>query len=288
MVETRLASILEEVRRTRGPVVALTGAGISAESGIPTFRGSEGYWVVGSRNYVPQEMATHEMFCRAPEEVWRWYLYRFGVCRHAQPNAGHHALVGLERALGDRFHLVTQNIDGLHLRAGATPGRTSCIHGDASLVRCAGSCAGTLPLPDMGVRVAATPLTRADRATLACPRCGGWLRPHVLWFDEFYDEENYRMQTALRAASRAELLLVVGTSGATNLPMQIGEIAFRRGIAIVDVNPEENPFSALCRASDRGYFARGSACERLPEIVDALAGVTAAPGSVDRDGTVPP
>src|SRR5512140_3138026 len=270
-MEPKLATILEEVRRDNGRVVALTGAGISAESGIPTFRGSEGYWVVGSRNYMPQEMATHEMFVRAPGEVWRWYLYRFGVCRHAAPNAGHKALVELDQALGDRFHLVTQNIDGLHLRAGATPERTSSIHGEAAWVRCADGCfAGKIALPDLGNRINGEPLTGEDRKKLTCPRCGGWLRPHVLWFDEYYDEENYRMETALRAAGRADLLLVVGTSGATNLPMQIGELAFRRGIAIVDVNPEPNPFSELCAASPRGFFARGSAGQRLPEIVAAL------------------
>ncbi len=273
LMEPKLARILEQVRSNHGHVLALTGAGISAESGIPTFRGAEGYWVVGSRNYMPQEMATHAMFLRAPEEVWRWYLYRFGICRHAEPNAGHRALADLDRSLGERFHLVTQNIDGLHLRAGATPDRTSCIHGDAGFVRCADACfEGKLPLPDMGHRDASTPLSPRDREQLTCPRCGGWLRPHVLWFDEYYDEENYRMETALRAASRADLLLVVGTSGATNLPMQIGQLAFRRGVAIVDVNPEENPFSELCDASARGYFARGSAGERLPEIVAALTG----------------
>ena len=272
-MEPKLASILDEVRRSGGRVVALTGAGISAESGIPTFRGAEGYWVVGSRNYMPQEMATHEMFLRAPHEVWRWYLYRFGVCRHAQPNAGHRALVELDRALGERFHLVTQNIDGLHLRAGAAPDRTSCIHGEAAYVRCVDSCSPEkLPLPDMGERGGDTPFTPEDRQRLSCPRCGGWLRPHVLWFDEYYDEENYRMDTALRAASGADLLLVVGTSGATNLPMQIGQMAFRRGIAIIDVNPEENPFSELCEGTPRGFFARGSACERVPEIVAALTG----------------
>jgi NAD-dependent deacetylase len=271
-MEHELANILDEVRRARGRVVALTGAGISAESGIPTFRGAEGYWVVGSRNYMPQEMATQAMFQQSPEEVWRWYLYRFGVCRDAQPNAGHRALVDLDRALGERFHLVTQNIDGLHLRAGATPSRTSCIHGDAGFVRCASECGGVgrLPLPDMGVRDARTPFTADDRKQLSCPRCGGWLRPHVLWFDECYDEENYRMQTALRAAAEASLLLVVGTSGATNLPMQIGQMAWRRGIAMIDVNPEENPFSELCQASPRGFFARGSSGERLPPIVRAL------------------
>src|SRR5512136_588391 len=113
-MEEKLKSILAEVRREQGRVVVLTGAGISAESGIPTFRGQEGYWVVGSRNYMPTQMATHEMFEQNPDEVWRWYLYRFGVCRDAQPNAGHRAIVVLEEALGDRFTLVTQNIDGLH------------------------------------------------------------------------------------------------------------------------------------------------------------------------------
>ncbi|MFL5273288.1 MAG: SIR2 family NAD-dependent protein deacylase [Anaeromyxobacteraceae bacterium] len=270
-MEERLASILSDVRRAKGRVVALTGAGISAESGIPTFRSAEGYWVVGSRNYMPQEMATHAMFEAAPEEVWRWYLYRFGVCKDAQPNDGHRALVALDRALGERFHLVTQNIDGLHLRAGSAPERTSSIHGDAAFVRCADACSpGKLPLPDLGRRDAEAPIAPDERAKLTCRRCGAWLRPHVLWFDEYYDEENYRMDTALRAASRADLLLVVGTSGATSLPMQIGEIAWRRGIAMVDVNPEENPFSELCERSPRGFFARGAACARLPEIALAL------------------
>lgn len=269
-LEPRLAALLEEVRAARGRVVALTGAGISAESGIPTFRGAEGYWVVGSRNYMPQEMATREMFDRRPDEVWRWYLYRFGVCRGAQPNAGHRALVELEAALGDRFTLVTQNIDGLHRRAGSR--RVFTIHGDAAWVRCAADCGQPrLDQPDMGVRDAATPFTAADRARLSCPSCGGWLRPHVLWFDECYDEENYRMQSALRAAGAADLLLVVGTSGATNLPMQIGELCWRRGAALVDVNPEENPFAELARRSERGFFARGGAGERLPAIAAALA-----------------
>jgi NAD-dependent deacetylase len=271
-VEDRLRAILAQVRAAGGRVVALTGAGISAESGIPTFRGKDGFWVVGSRNYMPQEMATLEMFGRNPREVWRWYLHRFGVCRGAEPNAGHRALVELDRALGDRFHLVTQNIDGLHLRAGATHERTYCIHGDAAFVRCAEECTAELiAMPDMGDRDDETPFTDADRSKLSCPRCKGWLRPHVLWFDEYYDEQWYRMESALRAAERADLLLVVGTSGATNLPMQIGEIAWRRGIAVVDVNPEDNPFAQMARSLERGFAARGSACDLLPEIAEALA-----------------
>ncbi len=268
-MEPKLASILDDIRRADGRVLVLTGAGISAESGIPTFRGVEGYWVVGSRNYMPQEMATLEMFERAPDEVWRWYLYRFGVCRHAQPNAGHAALVRLERALGDRFTLVTQNIDGLHRRAGSE--RVYCIHGDAAYVRCARECGlGVVDLPELPQRGRDDPFGAGERAKLTCPRCGGWLRPHVLWFDEYYDEEHYRMDSALRAAGRADLLLVVGTSGATNLPMQIGRLAYERNAALVDVNPEENPFAELAGRSVRGFFARGSACERLPAIVAAL------------------
>ena len=92
----------------------------------------------------------------------------------------------------------------------------------------------------------------------------------MLFFDECYDEENYSMQSALRAAGAADLLLVVGTSGATNLPMQIGELCWRRGAALVDVNPEENPFAELAQRSRRGFFARGGAGERLPAIVEAL------------------
>ena len=269
-MEPKLARLLEATREAGGRVVALTGAGISAESGIPTFRGAEGFWVVGSRNYMPQEMATREMFDRRPDEVWRWYLYRFGVCRGAQPNAGHRALVALEQAYGERFTLVTQNIDGLHRRAGSR--RVLTIHGDAAWVRCTADCGlGRVDQPDMGERGASTPFTATDRARLTCPRCGAWLRPHVLWFDEYYDEENYSMDSALRAAGAADLLLVVGTSGATNLPMQIGRIVHGRGAALVDVNPEENPFAELAGRSERGFFARGSACQRLPEIVEALS-----------------
>jgi NAD-dependent deacetylase len=270
IMEERLERILHGVREAGGNVVVLTGAGMSAESGIPTFRGEEGYWVVGSRNYMPQEMATHEMFEQAPEEVWRWYLYRFGVCCDARPNAGHDALVRLERTLGERFTLVTQNIDGLHRRAGSQ--RVHAIHGDIAWVRCARACGlGRVALPPILPRGDGT-LTAAERAALTCPRCGGWLRPHVLWFDEYYDEENYRMDSALGAANAADLLLVVGTSGATNLPMQIGQVVYRRGVALVDVNPEANPFATLAQRSPNGFFARGSACERLPEIVRALGG----------------
>src|SRR5258706_8928291 len=132
-----------------GNIRALTGAGVSAESGIPTFRGKEGYWTVGSREYHPQELATNEAFRAMPWEVWAWYLYRRGVCRAAAPNAGHEALVRWDRAPPDRFALITQNVDGLHRRAGSPVARTFPIHGDIDLMRCARDCSlDRTPIPD--------------------------------------------------------------------------------------------------------------------------------------------
>merc|ERR1719454_1239357 len=116
--EAVCAQILRRSRR----VVVLTGAGVSAESGIPTFRGSDGFWTVGSENYRHQELATWEKFNEMPEELWRWYQYRWGICTKAKPNAGHYALVELEKLVRGDFTLATQNIDGLHLNAGSDPG----------------------------------------------------------------------------------------------------------------------------------------------------------------------
>src|SRR5678816_2740656 len=115
---------------------ALAGAGGSAESGIPTFRGKEGYWTIGSREYHPQELATRAAFDEMPWEVWAWYLYRRAVCRRAEPNPGHVAL-------------VTQNVDGLHRRAGSPDAQTFPIHGDIALMRCSDECvAERWPIPD--------------------------------------------------------------------------------------------------------------------------------------------
>jgi NAD-dependent deacetylase len=254
-----------------GLVVFLTGAGISAESGIPTFRGPEGYWQVGSRHYHPQEMATNAAFRAMPDEVWAWYLYRRSVCRAAAPNPAHHALAALEKARGDRFLLVTQNVDGLHLRAGNTLARTYQIHGNIDYMRCAAECVPHLfPVPE-GVPVAFSKTDSLDdalRAALVCPECGGRARPHVLWFDEYYDEAWYRWESSVRAASTCSLLVVVGTSGSTNLPMRMGAIVAQRGAPMIVVNADENPFAEMARGG--GYFAEGSAGVWVPEIVRAL------------------
>jgi NAD-dependent deacetylase len=256
-------------------IVVLTGAGISAESGIPTFRGEEGYWTVGSAHYHPMEMATHAAFERMPEEVWRWYLYRRSVCRRASPNAAHRALVELERALGDRFLLITQNVDGLHLLAGNSRERTYQIHGNIDFMRCESEDPPALrPIPiEIGESWdASTPFDPRARSLLAC--CGGGVlaRPHVLWFDECYDEPLFRFESSLAAATRASLLIVVGTSGQTNLPIQIGSVVARRGAPMIVINVDESPFTRFAETSESGFLARGTAVAELVPMVAHLVG----------------
>ena len=249
------ADLLRRIRESEGPLVFLTGAGISAESGIPTFRGPEGFWRVGSRNYHPQEMATARAFSSMPDDVWRWYLHRRAVCRAAAPNAAHQALVQLDEGLGDRFRLVTQNVDGLHLRAGGDPGRIYQIHGNIDLCRCVRGCAPLLrPLAE-----------DATAETLRCG-CGDRLRPHVLWFDESYDEPLYRYVSTLRVAQNAAALIVVGTSGATTLPAHMCEMVAARGAPLVVVDVEPTAFSELAGSSPNGLFLRGAAVQVVPAI----------------------
>jgi len=266
-----IRATLESALTEDGPIVVLTGAGISAESGIPTFRGPEGYWQVGSRNYQPEEMATFRMFEKMPEEVWAWYLYRRSMCRAATPNPAHHALAELESALGDRFLLITQNVDGLHLRAGNSLERTYQIHGNIDYMRArTGHGEEILPMPDelLGWEKG-KPLD--DRAReLLCPN-GSWARPHVLWFDETYDEERYRFESSLLAANRCALLIVIGTSGATNLPMQVGAMVAQRGAPLVAVNPEPSPFTQMAERLERGHFLAGTAGALVPELAAALS-----------------
>jgi NAD-dependent deacetylase len=217
-------------------------------------------------------MATLRMFRHTPDEVWAWYLYRMGVCQAASPNPGHRALVEIERLFGDRFTLITQNVDGLHLRAGNSPERTFQIHGNVFFMRCAGECSdGVLAIPSaVKGKARGEKLTAADRELLCCPECGGRARPHVLWFDEYYDEAFYRFESALRVACETDLLITVGTSGATNLPNQVVLVVSRGGGTLVDVNLEENQFSRLALAGGRGFFVRGQSGLVMPEIAATL------------------
>lgn len=256
-----------------GLVLWLTGAGISAESGIPTFRGPEGYWRVGSKNYQAQQMATRAAFARMPDEVWAWYLYRRAVCHRAKPNAAHQALAALEQALGDRFLLVTQNVDGLHLRAGNSLDRTYQIHGNIDFMRCSREC---LPAPiELPTEVPVQwekgrSLGEEERALLSCPACGVRTRPHVLWFDETYDEQNFRFHSSLAAAAEAELLILVGTTGMTNLPIHMARIAAQKRTPLIVVNPEPNPFSELVEQTGRGVFIAGTAGNWVPSLAERL------------------
>ncbi len=269
-LSSELCHLLDRGRS--GRVCVLTGAGISAESGIPTFRGEEGYWVVGAREYRPQEMATRAAFTQMPREVWRWYLYRRHVCRAADPNPGHFALATLEQALGDRFSLVTQNVDGLHLRAGNTLERTHQVHGNIDFMRAAKGGETELYLMDPSLVLEKhVPMSDEMWAQLTCPD-GQRARPHILWFDEYYSEVLYRSTTAMTAAATCDLLLVIGTSGAASLPMHATAEAARAGAAIVNIDPYDNDFAVFARDSPRGYWLQAPAAKTLPHVVEYLAG----------------
>lgn len=254
-----------------GNIIVLTGAGISAESNIPTFRGPEGYWTIGSKEYHPQEMATFAMFSKKPDEVWKWYLYRMNVCGIAEPNPGHHALVEMEKIFGNRFTLVTQNVDGLHLKAGSSHEKTYQIHGNIFYMRCSAECSGNLysvPAVFQG-RPKDVDIEESERQLLTCPECGKKTRPHVLWFDEVYNEKFFKFNSSLKAASKTKLLIIVGTSGTTNLPNQIAwEVSRHKGL-IIDINIEKNPFSELALRSN-GFFIREKSSVALPELLDIL------------------
>ncbi len=271
-MRAELRDVLREIAVGSGRITILTGAGISAESGIPTFRGPEGYWTVGSKVYHPQEMATFHMFSLQPDEVWKWYLYRMGVCRQAEPNPGHLALVAMEQQFSDRFTLITQNIDGLHLRAGNTLARTYQIHGNVFSMRCALECnEAVYPIPEtVRPKSATESLTDSDREQLRCPLCGARTRPHILLFDESYNEHHYHFYSALKAAQETALLIVVGTAGATNLPNQVAREVYRRDGCIIDVNIETNPFAQLAENSSRGFFVKESSASALPAILEAM------------------
>lgn len=272
MLSSQLEELLLEFARSGKQITVLTGAGISAESGIPTFRGPEGYWTIGSQEYQPQEMATNQMFQSNPFEVWSWYLYRMGICAAAEPNPGHLAVAAMEQALAGKFKLITQNVDNLHLRAGSSPENTYQIHGNIFYVRCLSECGyGVQPLPaGLKAKQKGEELSEEEKDLLVCSPCQSLLRPHVLWFDETYNERYYRFNSSLEVANQTDLLLTVGTSGATNLPQQVAWLVQQNGGTILDINLEENPFSELAEGSSGGAFIQGKSAEVLPEITKIL------------------
>lgn len=270
-MDAKLKKLLTEIARGDQHVTVLTGSGISSESNIPTFRGAEGYWTVGGKEYLPHQLATRKMFAEYPDDVWRWYLYRRGICRNADPNPGHRSLAEIEHCLQNRFTLITQTTDDLHLRAGNSKKNTFEVHGNVFYMRCFQDCtSGVYPIPEgVSDKSKNDELSEAERHLLSCPVCGGPGRPHVLWFDETYNEEYYYYLSALRIARTTRLLIVVGTSGSTNLPVLIAQTVQRRGGVIIDINIHVTPFSFLADATG-GFFIQETSSVALPAIYKAF------------------
>jgi NAD-dependent protein deacetylase/lipoamidase len=270
-MDAKLKNLLTEISRSSHRVAFLTGSDIASESDIPFFREHESTWMVGGREYPLRKLATREMFEKYPNDIWLWYLYRRGVCRRAPLNPGHRSLVEIEGLLPDRFTLITQNSDNLHLRAGNSVKNTFEVHGNLFYMRCLEGCSsGAYPIPE-GVEdhPRGGNLSDQERRLLTCPLCGGLARPHELWFDETYNEEYYHYLTVLRIARETRLLIVAGTSGSANLPVLIAQTVKRRGGVIIDINTQKTPFSFLAHDSG-GFFIQETGSVALPAIYNAI------------------
>lgn len=228
-VDWPVMSDLEEVqaRLVRARRVAvLTGAGISKSSGIPTFRDAAGLW----KNFDLEEYATPRAYARNPQKVWEWYAWRYANVLNARPNPAHERLADLEQWVGDGFLLVTQNVDGLHQRAGSS--RIVELHGNITRGRCEG-CGHRFSLP------APEGFTPPPR----CPRCGSRGRPDVVWFGERLPPGAF--ERAEQAFAGCELALVIGTSGEVEPAASLGRLAALSGAYLIEINPDRTPLSSL-------------------------------------------
>ena len=226
-------------------VAVLTGAGISAESGVPTFRDAlTGLWA----KFDPRELATPSAFERNPKLVWDWYAARRAQALAVAPNAGHAALARLEACVPD-FLLATQNVDGLHARAGSA--KLVELHGNIARVRCSRE-----------ARIVERWDEAGDGLPPRCPACNAFLRPDVVWFEEMLPAAAF--ERAERAAHACDVLLVVGTSGEVYPAASLPQYAKARGARVVEVNPHDTPLSRL--ADDT---LRGPSGAILPALVEA-------------------
>ncbi|MGH6610573.1 MAG: SIR2 family NAD-dependent protein deacylase [Burkholderiaceae bacterium] len=224
-------------------VAVLTGAGISAESGIPTFRDAQtGLWA----KFDPMQLASEAGFRADPPMVWRWYAWRRQMVAQAQPNAAHRALAAASSRF-ESFRLITQNVDGLHARAGSDPIE---LHGNITRTVCLAQCGF---IEDDMQRL---PNGEPPR----CPRCGDWLRPAVVWFGEMLDPQT--LAEAERSSAQCDVMMVIGTSGlvypAAGLPM----VAARNGAQIIVVNPQPSELDALA-----SVVVRSPAAVMLPQLL---------------------
>jgi NAD-dependent deacetylase len=243
-IPEQLIAALRNARR----VVALTGAGVSAESSIPTFREAQtGLW----EKYDPIELATPQAFKRNPRLVWDWYRWRRELISAAKPNPGHVALVELEARVA-AFTLVSQNVDGLHRVAGSK--NVLELHGNIMLTKCF----------DCGRGVE---IKEGNPGELPhCLDCGGLLRPDVVWFGENLPAA--AIEGAMQAAQQAEVFFSIGTSALVQPAASLPLYALQAGATVVEVNPAETPLSAQAQ-----FVLRGPAGEILPTLVECVWGV---------------
>jgi len=252
-----------------GKVLVITGAGISAESGIPTFRGSDGYWTVGSERYTPQQIATSATMESQIDVLWDWYLHRLkNHVDSAQPNPGHEAIAALaDRIMSpERFLCVTQNIDELHVRAGLSHLQCVEIHGNGRYMRCSDEC--WLRNNNEMPKFTEIPKDAKFPEDLTCPDCGFMMRPHILLFDEMYSQELYRSDEAQIFAEEADLVITVGCSGGVPVAQILANYAVMRDAIVIDVNPDPGPLSNL--AEQTGIWLRGRSGIVVPKLVDFL------------------
>jgi len=251
MAADELDALADDIARTMERlkaaehVACLTGAGISAESGIPTFRGPQGFWA-GRR---AEDLATPEAFARDPQDVWKFYLWRRGLLREKRPNAGHVALAEIEQAV-PQFTLITQNVDDLHRLAGSR--NIIELHGNLWIDRCT-RCRG---------EVRRTIEDYTDEIPY-CGECGAMMRPGVVWFGEMLPPGAF--ERAQSAAGDCDVMFVVGTSSLVYPAASLGSWAKSNGAFVVEVNPDDTPLS---RAVDVRFRLPSGAI--LPRLAAAL------------------
>jgi NAD-dependent deacetylase len=223
-------------------VCVLTGAGISAESGVPTFRGEEGLW----KKFRPEELANFDAFMRNPELVWEWYAYRRRLIQNVKPNPAHHGLVALERHVKD-FALVTQNVDNLHRRAGSK--NVLELHGNIERSFCVQCHA---PAPEHALE--------ESNGVPRCTKCGGLVRPDVVWFGEMLPAEVFAK--AESAARQCDIFFSIGTSAVVFPAASLPYKALDHGAFVVEMNVESTDLSS--RAHE---VLTGKAGEILPDLL---------------------
>lgn len=247
--------LLDSLHAARA-IAVLTGAGISAESGVPTFRDAQtGLWA----QYDPTELATPQAFQRNPKLVWEWYAWRRELVGKAYPNLGHIALADMERHLTARqshFTLITQNVDGLHRQAGSQ--NILELHGNIHRTKCFRENEVVEEWADTG-----------DVPPL-CPRCGAYLRPDVVWFNESLPQTEWR--AAVEAATSCDLFFCIGTSSLVQPAASLPHYALQAGAVVVEINPNETPLSQN-PSPGRLYSLRGKAGDLLPQLVAAVWGL---------------